>query len=223
TGYYTYPLGQDILDEVLDLSTVSITVPPAQAEKGEFGNPIGSEGKFSLALNEDGADKISKNEKFYQDKATFENMGDKEMIKEKVYIREDYVAELEGYQFTEFTTNSEEAPRFSNFENGIVLLTVKFIVENNGSENIDLSGISSKLTVNDGSQWLLNEGMLLNYSRDLIEPDETDELLQIFVLDQEQYEKIWKEKDFEIEVGPMKDENYQEISKGNVAEFILPE
>ena len=80
--------------------------------------------------------------------------------------------------------------RFSNFENGIVLLTVKFIVENNGSENIDLSGISSKLTVNDGSQWLLNEGMLLNYSRDLIEPDETDELLQIFVLDQEQYEKI---------------------------------
>ena len=228
TGYFTYPLGQDILDEVLDLSTVSITVPPAQAEKGEFGNPIGSEGKFQLALNEDGADNISENEKFYQDKATFENMGDKEMIKEKSDIGEkedigdDYVVELEGYQFTEFTPNSEEAPRFSNFENGIVLLTVKFIVENNGSENIDLSGISSKLTVNDGAQWLLNEGMLLNYNRDLIEPDETDELLQIFVLDQEQYEKIWKEKDFEIEVGPMKDENYQDISKGKVAEFILP-
>src|SRR5699024_6679968 len=66
TGYYTYPLGQDILDEVLDLSTVSITVPPAEAEKGEFGNPIGSEGKFSLALNEDGADKISANADFYQ-------------------------------------------------------------------------------------------------------------------------------------------------------------
>src|SRR5699024_1516474 len=132
------------------------------------------------------------------------------------------VGELEGYQVTEFTPHSEEAPRFSNFENGIVLSTVKFIVENNGSENVDLSGRSSKLTANDGAQWVVNEGMLVNYNRDLIEPDETDELLPIFVLDQKQYEKIWKEKDFEIEVGPMKDENYQDISKGKVAEFILP-
>src|SRR5699024_5851172 len=153
TGYITYPLGQDILDEVLDLSTVTITGHLVQAIKDEFGSHIVSEGKFELALNEDGADNISENEKFYQEKATFENMGDKEMIKEKSDIGEkedigdDYVVELEGYQFTEFTPNSEEAPRFSNFENGIVLLTVKFIVENNGSENIDLSGISSKLTV----------------------------------------------------------------------------
>src|SRR5699024_5799033 len=138
-------------------------------------------------------------------------MGDKEMIKEKSDIGEkedigdDYVVELEGYQFTEFTPNSEEAPRFSNFENGIVLLTVKFIVENNGSENIDLSGISSKLTVNDAVKSLINESMLINYNRYLIETDETDELLQIFVLDQKKNEKILKEKDYEIEVGPMKD------------------
>src|SRR5699024_10976508 len=134
-----------------------------------------------LALNEDGADNISENEKFYQDKATFENIGDKEMIKEKSDIGEkedigdDYVVELEGYQFTEFTPNSEEAPRFSNFENGIVLLTVTVIVENNESQNINISGTSSKLTFNDSAQRLPNECMLLNYNRDLIEPDETDE------------------------------------------------
>src|SRR5699024_6806607 len=127
-------------------------------------------------------------------------MGEKEMIKEKSDIGEseelgDYTVELDGYQFTEFTPNKDEAPRFEDFDNGIVLLTVKFNLENNGDENIGLFITSSKLEVNDGAQWLLNEGMLLDYGNDdIIEPGESGEFLQVFTLEKEQYDKIWKGK-----------------------------
>lgn len=229
TGYYTYPLGEDILSDALEASTVSVEVPTPQEEAGEFDKPIGKKGNFLLALNDEGADKVSSSGDFYQDKATYENMGDKEMIKEKSGIGEseelgDYTVELEGYQFTEFTPNKDEAPRFENFENGVVLLTVKFNLENNGSENIALFSTSSRLLVNDGSQKLLNEGMLLDYgNNDIIKPDESGELLQVFVLEKEQYDKIWKDKSFEIEFGPIKNEDVKDVSKGKEVTFTLPE
>ncbi|MGQ0519250.1 DUF5068 domain-containing protein, partial [Bacillus sp. D-CC] len=70
---------------------------------------------------------------------------------------------LDGYQFTQFTPNSVEAPRFANFKNGIVLLTVKFKLDNKDTQDVSLSPISSTLRVNDGTQYTINEGMLLNY------------------------------------------------------------
>ena len=84
-------------------------------------------------------------------------------------------------------------------------------------------GVLSKLAVNDGTQYLLDEGMLLNYGyNDVIKSGETGELLQIYVLDQEQYEKIWKDKAFEIELGPIRNQGAEDISKGKIATFILP-
>ena len=98
----------------------------------------------------------------------------------------DATVTLDGYQFTEFTPNEVEAPRFENFKNGIVLLTVKFQLDNKGSESIGLTSMSSKLTVNDGTQYMLDEGMLLNYSyNDVIAAGESGELLQMYLLDQE--------------------------------------
>lgn len=228
TGYYTYPFGKDDLDKIIDLSTVQVEVPQAQGEKDNYDSLIGKKGKFTLSLNEEGAEKVAANEAFYQDKVTIDDMGEKKMLKEKDGIGEseelgDVSVTLDGYQFTEFVPNSEEAPRFSSFENGIVLLTVKFNLDNKGSENIGLSSMSSKLTVNDGAQWTLNEGMLLNYRNgDVIESGDSGELLQVYVLDQEQYEKIWKDKSFEVEIGPIRDQEAKDISKGKKATFTLP-
>lgn len=229
TGYYAYPFGQDDLETIMDLSTVQVEVPQAQGEKDSFDSPIGKEGKFTLSLSEEGAEKVAANEAFYQDKVTVDDMGEKKMLKEMDGIDEseeigDVTVALDGYQFTEFIPNSEEAPRFSSFENGIVLLTVKFNLDNKGSEEIGLSSMSSKLTVNDGAQWLLDEGMLLNYGYgDVIDPGNSGELLQVYVLDQEQYDKIWKDKSFEIEIGPIRDPEAKDISKGKKATFTLPE
>lgn len=228
TGYYAYPFGKDHLDEILELSTVVVDIPQPHSEKGDVNSNFGKEGKFTLSLNEDGAVKVAANEAFYQDRATREDMGEKKMLKEKEGINKseelgDVTVTLDGYQFTEFIPNSVEAPRFSSYANGIVLLTVKFDLNNKGTDDIGLSSMSSKLTVNDGAQYLLHEGMLLLYRHDdIIKAGESGELLQIFVLDQEHYEKIWKDKAFEIEIGPIKNPEAKDISKGKKVNFTLP-
>ncbi|MGE7915003.1 DUF5068 domain-containing protein [Lysinibacillus xylanilyticus] len=228
TGYIAYPFGATDLTKINELGTVSVMVPVPLSEKEKYDATIGSEGRFNLALNTDGSKKVSSNASFYQDKATMENMGEKKMLKEKSDINEskkigDVNVVLDGYQFTAFTPNEVEAPRFSNFTNGITLLTVKFRLDNKAASEIGLSAMSSKLTVNDGSQYLLSEGMLLNYSyNDIIKAGETGELMQVFVLDQEQYEKIWKDKAFELELGPIRDKGAKDTSKGHTVTFTLP-
>ena len=47
------------------------------------------------------------------------------------------------------------------------------------------------------------------------------EILQVYALDKEQYDKIWKDKSFEVEIGPMKDAEAKDISKGKKATFEL--
>ncbi|MFC7685973.1 DUF5068 domain-containing protein [Ureibacillus sp. GCM10028918] len=225
TGYYTYPFGQDDLQAALNVSTTAVEVPAALAVKDDFGSAIGKKGQFTLSLNTAGADKVKSNEAFYKDKATVADMGEKKMLKEQSGIGKsealgDVTVTLDGYQFTEFTPNEVEAPRFESFKTGIVLLTVKFNLDNKGADAIGLSSISSKLTVNDGTQYMLGEGMLLNYSYDdLIAAGESGELLQIYTLDKEQYEKIWKNKSFEVEVGPIRNQDAKDISKGKTAVF----
>lgn len=227
TGYYTYPLGKTHLDAAMEVSTVAVEVPAAQAVKGDFGNPIGSDGKFTLSLNEAGAEKVAANEAFYKDSVTVNDMGEKKMLKEESGIGKseqlgDVTVTLDGYQFTEFTPNEVEAPRFTDWTNGIVLLTVKFNLDNKGSDAIGLSSMSSKLTVNDGAQYMFDQGMLLEYGyNDVIDEGKSGEYLQIYVLDKEQYDKIWKEKVFEIEFGPIKSQDATDLSKGKKATFEL--
>lgn len=228
TGYIAYPFGETDLAKINELGTVTVMVPKPFTEKENYGSTIGSDGRFNLALNTDGSKKVSSNSAFYQDKVTLDNMGEKKMLKEKNDINEskkigDVNAILEGYQFTQFTPNEVEAPRFSNFTNGVTLLTVKFKLENKATSEIGLSSMSSKLSVNDGTQYALSEGMLLNYNyNEVIKAGDTGELLQVFVLDQEQYEKIWKDKAFDIELGPIRNKGAEDTSKGKKETFTLP-
>lgn len=226
-GYYAYPIGEDRLEEILDVGSVDIAISTPQTDPEDFSSMIGSEGRFTLPLDAESADKEADkaSQGFYEDKATADNMGDKEMLEEEQDIGEsqelgDVKITLEGYQFTNFVPNAEEAPRFE--EDEVVLLTVKFDIENGYDEDLAKNSISSTLHLNDGKQWTLNEGMLLPYTNsDVIPSGDSGELLQIFLLDQEQYEAIWKDKSFEMELGPMRNEEGEDISKGEKAEFKL--
>ncbi|PFL16237.1 DUF5068 domain-containing protein [Bacillus cereus] len=228
SGYIAYPFGKDDLAKISSLSTVSVSVPTAQANKGKFDAPIGSPGSFSLSLNKQGAEKVTADKTFYQDKVTANNMGDKKMLKEQSGINNSQElgavnVTLDGYQFAQFTPNSVEAPRFANFKNGIVLLTAKFKLDNKDTQDVALSPISSTLRVNDGTQYTISEGMLLNYDYNAsVKTGTSGELLQVYILDQEQYEKIWKDKSFEIELGPMRNKEAKDISQGKKAKFTLP-
>ncbi|KAB8125937.1 DUF5068 domain-containing protein [Gracilibacillus oryzae] len=227
TGYFAYPFGKSILPQVLEEGIVSIEVPRPHATKGDVNDNFGSETTFHLGVTEAASKKVTENQSFYQDKLTTANMGEKVMIEEQQDIGttetiSDFDITLEGYQFTDFTPNEVEAPRFENFTNGMVMLTVKFLIDNKSDADIGISSLGSKLTVNDGAQYMLDQGMLLDYGYDdVIAAGESGELLQIYVLDKEQYDKIWKEKSFELELGPMKDTSAKDISKGKTATFKL--
>ena len=113
------------------LSTIDVLVPTAQSDMDDFETIIGSKGRFTIAISDEGAESVANNSQFYEDRVTFEKLGEKTLLKEKSDIGEskelgDATVTLEGYQFTEFTPNAEEAPRFSSFTNGMILLTVKF-------------------------------------------------------------------------------------------------
>ncbi|WP_339228779.1 DUF5068 domain-containing protein [Oceanobacillus sp. FSL K6-2867] len=227
TGYFAYPIGEDRLKDVLKAGSVDVEVAKPQTDKDDFSTTFGSEGRFTLPLDAESADKVEQtaSQGFYKDKATADNMGEKEMLESEESIGESKKLDkatvtLEGYQFTNFVPNADEAPRFQSEE--VVLLTVRFTIDNEYDEDISKSSMSSNLYVNDGKQWTLNEGMLLPYSYgDAIPANESGELLQVYLLDQEQYEKIWKDKSFEMEIGPLRNMDAEDISKGARAEFKL--
>lgn len=229
SGYYAFAFSPEKLEEIRDLSTVTIRIDQPYTDKDDVNTTIGQEGKFDISLNEEGEAKKEEQSKFYEDLVTYENMGEKTMLKEKEDIDEtkdlrDVKVTLEGYQFTEFEPNEVEAPRFENFTEGIVLLTVKLHANNSTDHDILRDGILSYLYVNDGSEYMSNEAMLGPHSKDrLIEAGESDEIIQVFVLDQEKYEKIWKDKSFELEIGPFENEDLEDISKGNTITFTLPD
>lgn len=58
TGYYTYPFGQDHLQDALNVSTVTVEVPAPLAVKDDFSSTIGKDGQFTLSLNDAGAEKL---------------------------------------------------------------------------------------------------------------------------------------------------------------------
>ncbi|CAD5902801.1 conserved exported hypothetical protein [Carnobacterium maltaromaticum] len=227
TGFLAFTIDGPSLDDMKKLAMVTMTIPAAYS-KDEISKEarLGEEVKIELPVTDKGEETIAEKAKFYPDKITVDNMGTKTLLKEKKDIAEtaDYgeaKVTFNGYQFTEFVPNETEAPRFSDFENGIVLMTASFTIKNDGDEIIAPSTSSATLNVNNDSQRIMNSGMLLPRTTDTeIKKGEEKEWIQVFAFDKEQYDKIWKDKDFSIKV------NLRQISgslrKGEDVTFKLP-
>lgn len=227
TGFLAFNIDGPSLDDMKKLAMVTMTFPAAYS-KDEISKEarLGEEVKIELPVTDKGEETIAEKAKFYPDKITVDNMGTKTLLKEKKDIAEtaDYgeaKVTFNGYQFTEFVPNETEAPRFSDFENGIVLMTASFTIKNDGDEIIAPSTSSATLNVNNDSQRIMSSGMLLPRTTDNeIKKGEDKEWIQVFAFDKEQYDKIWKDKDFSIKV------NLRQISgslrKGEDVTFKLP-
>ena len=225
TGTVNYLFDDSALDAITELGLVTMNVPKGYTKAESFSTEdgVGSDQKIQLTVTSEGQETAGANASFLQDKASTSDMGTKTLDKEKKGIKETETvdgveATLSEYQFTFFEPNEVEAPRFSNFENGVVLLTVKFDIDNQGDKPISMGSSSAVLTVNNGSQRILSEGMLLDYSSETVEVGEQKELLQVFAMDQEEYEKIWREKDFALKLNLVNSEDYKQSS----VEFDLP-
>lgn len=129
---------------------------------------------------------------------------------------------LKEYQFTDFEPNEVEEPRFKNFEEGVVLLTAAFDVNNTGDKVVGFTGTSSTLKVNNKSQSVLSEGMLMSYgTTDLVKKGEKKELIQVYVMNKEEFDKIWKDKEFGLEL-QLRDDASKDLGKGQKMIFDLP-
>lgn len=230
TGYLAYAFGPTAFDKIKEQTSITLTIPGVHTKPDSFkvDDMIGSPQKIELPISSQGEEKKEANGAYYQDKVTVDNMGEKTMIKEKSEINktetlEDVGVTLEGYQFTEFVPNEVEAPRFDNVENGLVLLTAKFQTDNKSDKDIDLSMSSSVLRVNNGTQRLLSSSMLLATDRNnqILEQGSKKEFIQVFLLDKEQYDKIWKDKEFKIEVN-LRTKEGKTMGAGKELSFDLP-
>lgn len=208
TGFYSYSINKEAFDKMKAEGFIDLSIPAAYKQDGfKSEDRIGEDEKVKLAISKDGEKTLTEKNSFYQDKVSTDNWGEKKLLKEKKDINEttnfkgiDFT--LNGYQFTEFTPNAEEARSFKDFENGMVLLTVDLSVTNKGETGIDLQISSSFLSVNNGSQRIMNQGSLINnLTKNILAVGEKEEhWLQVYILDQEQYEKIWKDKDFIMDI-----------------------
>lgn len=228
-GYSAVAIDPEALDaiEAQGFITMKVNRGYKVADSFKTDDAIGKEESINLPLSSDGAEEVAAAGAFFQDKATTENMGKKTLISEKKELKEtqtlsDIEAVLTGYQFTEFEPNEVEAPRFENFDSGVILLTVAFDIANKSDQVVSLYGASSVLKVNDKKQSVLSEGMLMKYAMsDVVKKGETKELLQVYVMNKEEYEKIWQDKAFGIEL-KLYDEDSKELAKGKRWTFDLP-
>src|SRR5699024_3500114 len=173
SGYYTYPFGGDALDEVLEEGEAQIDINQPQEDVDDYSSTLGEEDTFTINFDQDSKDEkeASDSEGFYEDKVTAESLGDKSMIEEEDNIGDteelrDVDVTVEGYQFTELDPGKEIENAFADSDDGVVLLTVKFDIDNGGDDEIGKDSVDSTLTMNDGKQYTINEASLLNYSMD---------------------------------------------------------
>ena len=227
TGYLPMALDPEELSSILELGLVSYEVPAAynKADSVKTADAIGKAESVQLSVSKSGAETVKENAKFYQDKATIKNMGTKTMIEEKEGIDDsqtigEITTTLKGYQFTEFEPNEEEAPRFTDF-NGVVLLTLKYDIKNESDKEVAFTTANSTLLVDDGSLIVIGQGMLLDYkSTDVVKTGETKELIQVFAMDKEQYDKLWKDKTYKAQLA-LSDSSAKDLLKGKKFEFDL--
>ena len=61
---------------------------------------------------------------------------------------------MDGYQFTDFEPNEDQAARFSRFETGVVLLTVKITIQNDGKVPLNFNSTSGSVKIGNKTQIL---------------------------------------------------------------------
>lgn len=160
--------------------------------------------KEIIALSSDGEVTKDENSKFYEDKATKDNMGTKTMLVEKELNKtekfEDVNVTAEGYQISSFEPNEDQASRFSKFESGVILVTVKINIQNEGDEALDVDQTSATLTIGNNVK-MMSENMLeVDTGVDNIGKGSSATKYLVFALDKESYDKLYKDQDYLLDV-----------------------
>src|SRR5690606_14561915 len=220
TGMFAYAMTKAQYEK-LQLPMVKID---ALWKNDDTSDRIGDDGYFPLPVNDAGLEKAKAVANLYPDKMVTDSIADKELIFAKEDINETQEFEgikvtLHGVQYADVTPTEAHAERFTNFgDNGLVAITAKYTIENGSDVAFYKFLISSKLHIDDRGP-MLSQGMLEPTVRGSVEPGEKFEGLTVFLFRADEF-GIFKE--FQLEIGPLSDENAKRLYKEKTAKFQLP-
>lgn len=190
----------------------------------DVSNRIGEPGFYYLPMSEAALAKAEEFARQYQDRMVTEKIADKEIFFAQEDMNEtqnieDVEVTLVGVQFANVTPTEGHKERFTNFGDGpLVAITAKFIIKNDSDVAIDAGYIPKRLHIDDRGT-MLSQGMLEPRVIGEVEPGETFEGLAVFLFREDEF-SIFEE--FQLEIGPLSDENSQRLFKEKVVTFDLP-
>ncbi|MEO4055198.1 DUF5068 domain-containing protein [Solibacillus sp. CAU 1738] len=224
TGLVTFTLTNDDF-KLLDTVKPKFVIEGGVADNDQFSGSYKGNAIFDFTYNEVQAEAVASAHVFYPDRLTTDNMADKELIFENMAINEtqqlaDVKVTLEGIQYTEIIPTKAHEDRFRNFgDNGIVALTAKFIIDNQSSEKISITNLSSKVTIDQNRGNVFAQGMVEPNNPRYIEAGEQGEKYHVFLFRKDEFEIF---KRFDLEFGPFVQDDGKKQFKGHSVIFSLP-
>lgn len=205
TGYVALPVKPEAMEKISENKEAMFELPGvySKAESFKKEDAIVEPKEAKISLSGEGSEKAEASKAFYEDKATVENLGEKTMLVDqkdgKQAEFEGTKVTLNGYQITEFKPNEDEAPRYKNFDTGVILLTAEVTIKNEGKETLNLGQTSATLSIGNKDK-LMHENMLeINDDEELPTGKEGIKYL-VFAMDKESYEKLYHDKEFKLDV-----------------------
>ncbi|MFR3685042.1 MAG: DUF5068 domain-containing protein [Enterococcus sp.] len=182
--------------------------------KGEAKSEVNTEAKTE--------DKSEATSALYEDKATAENMGTKRLLVNKkvdeTHEFEGVKVTLDGYQLTEFEPNEDQAARFRRYDTGIVLLTAKVTVQNNGKEVLQFNDTSGSLKIGNKGSIISQSALEVRADPSELPIGDTKTKYVVVPIDKESYEKLYKGKEFVLNIN-IHDESHSRMNSAGDIEF----
>lgn len=196
----------EAMDKFAEHGEAMLEIPGIYSKKDSFKSEdtVLAKKEVSIPFNLAGEKKVEAAGAFYEDKATVENMGTKTMLASKELNEtkefEGIKVTFAGYQFTDFAPNEDQASRFKKFETGVILLTTKLNVKNDGKEAIKFGNTAGSLTIGNSVKILSQNGLEVTATQtDLASGEEATKYL-VFAMDKEAYEKLYHEQEFKLAI-----------------------
>lgn len=179
--------------------------------------------KWGLSISQANATNQAVQASFYPDAITQNHLGQKTMLQEannlmKSEDENGVRVTLNGYQWTEFVPNTDQADRFRDFKNGVVTLTVELTVTNQSNRTIQLDSTSGVLEFADTYR-MMNEGLLEANEEKQLTSGQEGKVYLVFAISKDDY-TLYENRSVDLEVN-VYDSNFSQINAADDFDFEI--
>lgn len=206
-GYLVYGVGDEALEEILELGSFYLTVvPPRQSLNQIIGldsTVLGEELPLFLPVDSKAETQLSLNAGYIQDRLTTEWWGEKTLLaNDQLNERQedaDIAVTLKQVELADFETKTAYEEVFQNFVHGQVIVSLEYEIENNSDFSVlPIDGEASLVINGDEIQ---SDYLLINehYGK-VLEPGQSSTVIKTFALDKMRYQELWQGEEIYISI-----------------------